>query len=47
MNIHQNKQNLRSVNTQARLLASQNRQAQRNRQLSMLQRASQEIGQEK
>ncbi|MBR8827371.1 MAG: hypothetical protein DSM107014_05610 [Gomphosphaeria aponina SAG 52.96 = DSM 107014] len=44
MNTNKTNQNLRPVETQARLLISQNRQAQRNRQLSMLQRISEEIG---
>jgi|GEM_PF-5489083 len=44
MNKHKTNQNLDPINSQARLLISQNRQAQRNRQLSMLQRASEEIG---
>jgi hypothetical protein len=35
--------NLRPIQAQARLLASQTRQAQRNRGLSMLQRAASEI----
>jgi hypothetical protein len=37
---------LRSIQSQARLLISQARQQQRNRQLSMLQRVSEEIGTE-
>ncbi len=36
---------LRPINRQARLLMSHQRQAQRNRQLSLLQRASEEISQ--
>ena len=48
MNINTNqtqtKQNLRSIQSLARLLGSQSRQQQRNRQLSMLQRSAEEIG---
>ncbi|MBE9169338.1 hypothetical protein IQ238_18030 [Pleurocapsales cyanobacterium LEGE 06147] len=44
MKLNQNNRNLLSVNSQARFLVSQSRQAQRNRQLSMLQRVSEEIG---
>lgn len=42
MNTHQ--KNLSLIQTQARKLISQGRKTQRNRQLSMLQRASEEIG---
>ncbi len=38
-------QSLRPINRQARFLMSNHRQAQRNRQFSLLQRAAEEIGQ--
>ncbi len=43
INNTKNNKNLPSVNSQARYLVSQSRQALRNRKLSMLQRASEEI----
>lgn len=43
MNNNQSQQNLHPIQSRARLLVSQNRQQQRNRQLSMLQRAAQAI----
>ncbi len=39
-------QSLRPINRQARFLMRQHRASQQNRQLSMLQRSSEEIGQE-
>jgi hypothetical protein len=46
MNTQASKTNtLRSINRQARFLMSHHRQEQRNRQQSLLQRASEEIGQ--
>lgn len=47
MNNVKNNKNISSVNSQARYLVSQNRQALRNRKLSMLQRASEEINSNK
>lgn len=43
-NQNQSKRNLSLIESQARLLASQGRQQQRNRLLSMLQRSAEEIG---
>jgi hypothetical protein len=43
MNNNQSQQHLHPIQSRARLLVSQNRQQQRKRQLSMLQRAAQAI----